>query len=326
MTRFLHIAISLVLLSVVTLPMTAEAQTYPAKPIRVVVGYPPGGGVDYTARLVSQRLSSELGQPIIVENRAGAGGTIGEEFVSRADPDGYTILYAVGSDLASRKFLTRKPTIDPLRDLTPVATVVGSVNCIVVGPSFPAKSFKELVESAKRNPGKLTYGTSGVQSYYYLIGELLKQNGMNMLHVPYKGNAPVVTALIGGEIDIALVNFAAVLPHLNSGKAKALAVLESRRYAGAPDVPTVSEELPAFKAPLSWFGFFGPPGLPQPIVERLNAEVAKALESPEVSSKIGAVHLNILITPPAQLRSFIMDTSDSFSKIIKSANIQPSDG
>lgn len=325
MNRIFHAAIWLVLLPVLILPAAAQAQPYPAKSIRIVIGYPPGGGVDFTGRLIAQRLGSVFGQPVIVENRPGAGASIAEDFVSKSEPDGYTLLYAVGSDTASRKFFTRKPTLDPLKDLTPIATVVGSVNCIAVSASHPAKSFKQLIELARRDQGKLTYGTSGIQSYYYLIGELLKQNGMNMLHVPYKGNAPVVTALVGGEIDIALVNLASVLPHLNSGKARALAVLEAKRYPGAPEVPTVSEELPAFKAPPSWFGFFGPPGLPQPIVERLNAEVAKALESPEVRSKISGIHLNIFVTPPAQLRSFIMETAESFRKVVESAKIQPYD-
>ncbi len=325
MNRLFHAAIWLALLPVLHLPAAAQAQPYPAKPIRIIVGYPPGGGVDFTARLIAERLGSAFGQPVIVENRPGAGGSIGEAFVSKSEPDGYTLVYAVGSDAASRKFFTRKPTLDPLKDLTPVATVVGSVNCIAVRASHPAKSFKELIELARRNPGKLTYATSGVQSYYYLIGELLRQNGMDMLHVPYKGNAPVVTALVSGETDIALVNLAAILPHLNSGKARALAVLETKRYPGAPDVPTVSEELPAFKAPPSWFGFFGPPGLPQPIVERLNDEVAKALESPEVRSKIAGIHLNILVTPPSQLRSFVMETTESFRKVVESAKIQPYD-
>jgi tripartite-type tricarboxylate transporter receptor subunit TctC len=329
MTRFSRLAVSMLLVQAlgmsVFVPATAHAQSYPAKPVRLIISYPPGGGLDQTGRMVAQQLSASLGQPVVVENRAGAGGTIAEDFVSKAEPDGYTILYTVGSDMASRKFLTRKPTLDPLKDLTPVATAIGSVNIVLVNAAQPAKTFKQLVDFAKRNPGKLSYGTAGVQSYYYLIGELLNQNGMKMLHVPYKGNAPVVAALLGGEIDVALVNFAAALPLMKSGKGRALAVMESKRYAGEPDVPTVSEELPAFKAPLSWFGYFGPPGLPQPIVVKLNAEIARALDAPEVRTKIGEQYLNILQTPPDQLRPFIAETADLFGKIIKTANIKPFD-
>lgn len=325
MIRFSQIAMSILLLPVLYMAMPLEAQTYPVKTIRIIVGYAPGGGLDYTARLIAQRLSVSLGQPVIVENRPGAGGTIAEEYVSKSDPDGYTLIYTVGSDMASRKFLTRKPTLDPTKDLTPIATALGSVNIILVSASQPAKSFSELVDAAKRNPGKLTYGTAGVQSYYYLIGELLKQNGMNMLHVPYKGNAPVVAALVGGEIDVALVNFPAALPMLKSGKAKVLAVMESNRIAGEPDVPTVSEVLPGFKAPLSWFGFFGPPGMSQPVVERLNSEIGKTLEMPDIRGKISPLYLNIITMPPQQLRPFIMESSDLFGKIIKAANIKQFD-
>lgn len=327
-TKYMHRilqALSLVLAAALLAPAESQAQAYPSRVVKVVIPYPPGGGVDFTARLIGQRLSASLGQPFIVENRPGAGGSIAEDFVSKSEPDGYTLAYAVGSDLASRKFFTRKPTLDPLKDFTPIATAVGSVNCIAVAGSHPAKSFRELVEMTRRNPGKLTYGTSGVQSYYYLIGELLRQNGMDMLHVPYKGNAPVAVALVAGEIDVALINFAAVLPYLNSGKARALAVMEAKRYPGAPDLPTVSETLPDFKAPLSWFGFFGPPGLAQPIVETLNAEVAKALESPEVRDKVSGIHLNILITPAAQMRPLIVETADSFRRVVDSAKIQPYD-
>jgi tripartite-type tricarboxylate transporter receptor subunit TctC len=325
MKRWTSVVVALLMVATFGLPLPSQAQSYPNKPVRLIVSYPPGGGLDFTARLAAQHMNAGLGQPVVVENRAGAGGTIAEEFVSKAEPDGYTLLYTVGSDMASRKFLTRKPTLDPLKDLTPVASTIGSVNIILVGASQQARSVRQLVEFSKRNPGKLTYGTAGVQSYYYLIGELLKQNGLDMLHVPYKGNAPVVTALVTGEIDIGLVNFAAALPMLKSGKARALAVMEPKRFPGEPDVPTVSEDLPAFKAPLSWFGVFAPPGLPQPIVNRLNAEVGKALEVPEVRAKIQELYLNIITLPPEQLRPFIAESADLFGRIIKTANIKPFD-
>jgi tripartite-type tricarboxylate transporter receptor subunit TctC len=321
MTRFLPV----VLLSALGLSAPAHPQAYPAKPVRIIIGYAPGGGLDYTARLIAQHLGGTLGQTFVVENRPGAGGTIAEEFVSKSDPDGYTLIYTVGSDLAARKFLTRKPTLDPLKDFTPIAAAVGSVNTIVVRAALPAKSLKDLVDAARRNPGKLTYGTAGVQSYYYLIGELLKQNGMDMLHVPYKGNAPVVAALAAGEVDVGLVNFPAALPMLKSGKVRVLAVMESKRLADSPDLPTVSEVLPQFRAPLSWFGFFGPPGMPQPVVERLNGEITRALDAPEVRAKIAPLYLNIITMPTQQLRPFITDSAELFGKIIKAGNIPPFD-
>jgi tripartite-type tricarboxylate transporter receptor subunit TctC len=307
------------------LPPAAGAQAYPSKTVRIIVGYAPGGGLDYTARLMAQYLSGTLGQPVIVENRPGAGGTMAEEQVSKSDADGYTLIYTVGSDMAARKFLTRKPTLDPNKDLTPIATAIGSGNIILLNPSHPAKHLGQLVEFSKRNPGKLTYGTAGVQSYYYLIGELLKQNGLNMLHIPYKGNAPVVTALVAGEVDIGLVNFAAALPMIKAGKARVVAVLESKRFPSEPDVPTVAETLPAFKAPLSWFGYFGPPGMPQRIVDRLNGEINKGLDTPEMKAKITGLYLNIITLPPDQLRPFIAESADLFGKIIKTAGIKPFD-
>jgi tripartite-type tricarboxylate transporter receptor subunit TctC len=303
----------------------AQAQTYPSKPIRLVVPFPPGGAVDTTARLISSSVSASLGQPIIVENRPGAGGGIAEEFVSRAAPDGYTILYSVGSDMTTRKFLKKTPSLDPLKDFTPVATAASSVNCVVAGPASAAHSMKELVELVRRNPGKLTYGSSGISSFHHLMGEMLKQHGVDMVHVPYKGLAPAVTALVGGEIDVVLTNCGLAAPHVKDGRARMLAVLEPQRYAGAPDIPTVGEALPGFTPPLSWFGFFGPAELPQPIVAKLNGEIGRALASPEVNGKLRALYLNVIVTPPEQLRGFIASTSESFGQIVKGAGIQPVD-
>ena len=303
----------------------AQAQPYPSKPIRLVVPFPPGGAVDTTARLISSSVSASLGQPFVVENRPGAGGGIAEDFVARAAPDGYTLLYSVGSDMTTRKFLRKTPALDPLKDFTPLATAAGSVNCVVAGPSLPASSMKELVEHVRRNPGKVTYGSSGISSFHHLMGEMLKQHGVDMVHVPYKGLAPAVTALIGGEINVVLTNCGLAAPHAKDGKAKMLAVLEPQRYAGAPEIPTVGEVLPGFTPPMSWFGFFGPAEVPDPIVVKLNGEIGKALASPEVSAKLRYLYLNVIVTPPGELRGFIASTSDAFGRIVKAAGIQPVD-
>ena len=285
---------ALALIAALASPRAANAENYPAKPIRIIVGYPPGAGIDFTARLFADWLKAALGQPVVVENRAGAGGELAAEYVSRAEGDGYTLMYAVGSDLVWTKFLTRRPNVDPLKDLTPIATVISSVNCVAVNAALAIKSFKELVEFTKASPGKLTYGTSGIQSYYYLIGEALKQQGVDMLHVPYKGNAPVVSALLAREIDVALTTLASVAAHVESGTVRILAVMEPKRYSGAPDIPGISEVLPAFHAPLSWFGLFGPPGMPQPVVEKLHVEMSKALSSTEIRDKMIA-YANVII-------------------------------
>ena len=203
-------------------PAPVSAQDYPSRPIHIVVGYPPGVGVDFTARLFADWLQTASHQPAIVENRAGAGGEIAAEYVSHADPDGYTLFYAVGSDLEWTKFLSKKPVVDPLKDLTPIATVISSVDCVAVNAASPFKTFDDLAAFTTKNPGKLTYGTAGTLSYYYLMGQALKQEGVDMLHVPYKGNAPVLTALLGREVDVAPTTFGSIKPHVASGKLSGL--------------------------------------------------------------------------------------------------------
>jgi tripartite-type tricarboxylate transporter receptor subunit TctC len=302
-----------------------SAQDYPSRPIHIVVGYPPGAGVDFTARLFADRLQTAFGQPAIVENRSGAGGEIAAEYVSHADPDGYTLFYAVGSDLEWTKFLSKKPVVDPLKNLTPVATVISSVNCVAVNPASPFKTFNDLVAFAKQNPGKLTYGTAGTLSYYYLMGQALKQQGVDMLHVPYKGNAPVLSALLGREVDVALTTLGSIEPYVTSGKLRILAVMEPNRFAGAPDIPTIAETLPKFRAPLSWFGFFGPAGVPQPIVEKLNSEIAKALRSPAIDEKIKNLDLNVFPTETGAVRPLIAESTATFQHLIESMHIAPAD-
>jgi tripartite-type tricarboxylate transporter receptor subunit TctC len=309
----------------ITLPLTAKAQDYPAQPIRIIVGYPPGAGIDFTARLFADWLKTAFNRPVLVENRPGASGQLAAEYVSHAEPDGYTLVYAVGSDYTWTKFLSDQPTIDPLKDLTPIATAISSVNCIAVNAASPIKTLQDLVEFTKQNLGKLTYGTAGVQSYYYLIGQALKQQGVDMLHVPYKGTPPVVSALLSREIDVGLTTLASVAPHIANGNVRVLAVMEPNRYPGVPDVPAVSEVLPKFHAPLSWFGFFGPPGTPQPIVDKLHNEIGKALGDTEIRAKIKELNLTPFPTQSNEIRPLIIESTDTFAQFIKSMNIKAAD-
>ena len=304
-------------------PMISKAQDYPTQPIRIIVGYPPGAGIDFTARLFADWLTTAFDRPVFVENRPGASGQLAAEYVSRAEPDGYTLVYAVGSDLVWTKFLTNQPTIDPLKDLTPVATAISSVNCIAVNAASPIKTLQDLIEFTRKNPGKLTYGTAGVQSYYYLIGQALKQQGVDMLHVPYKGTPPVVSALLSREIDVGLTTLASVAPNVASGNVRVLAVMEPNRYPGIPNIPAISEALPKFHAPLSWFGFFGPPGMPQRITERLHSEIGKALKETEIEDKIKSLDLNAFPTQSSEIRPLILESTDTFAQFIKSMNIKP---
>jgi tripartite-type tricarboxylate transporter receptor subunit TctC len=184
---------------------------------------------------------------------------------------------------------------------------------------------KDLVEFTKQNPGKLTYGTAGVQSYYFLIGQALKQQGVDMLHVPYKGTPPVVSALLSREIDVGLTTLASVAPHIANGSVRVLAVMEPNRYPGAPDIPTVSETLPKFHAPVSWFGFFGPPALPQPITDKLHSEIGKALADKDIQDKIKGLNLNPFPTQAGEIRPLILESTDTFAQFIKSMNIKPAD-
>ena len=306
-------------------PVPAPAQDYPARPIRIIVGYPPGAGLDFTARLFAEWLKAALGQPTVVENRVGAGGEIAADYVSHAAPDGYTLMYAVGNDLVWTKFLTKRVAIDPLKDLTPIASVISSVNCVAVNAAHSLSSFKELIEFTRQNPGKLTYGTAGIQSYYYLIGEALRQQGVDMLHVPYKGTAPLVPALLGREIDVALTTVNSVASQVAGGNIRILAVMQPERYAQLPDVPAIRELLPSFNAPLSWFGFFGPPGMPAPVIEKLNAAIGGALQSAEIQDKIRGLALNVFATPANELRALILESTEAFERLIKTANIKPID-
>lgn len=295
-------------------------QAYPAKPVHIVVPYAPGGAIDLTARLYLQRLSSALGQPVLVDNRPGAAGKLGAEVVSRTDPDGYTILYTVGGELTI--WQSKPGTPDAVRNLTPIASAVTSVGCIAARADLPIQSVGELIEYVKRNPGKLTYGSSGIGSFQHLMGERLKQQGINLLHVPFKGVAPAMTALVAGQIDLAITNLATGLPQSRQGKVKILALTQSSRFEGTPNIPAMNEAMPGFEMPVPWYGFFGPPNLPRPIVSRLNAEIAKSLEAPEVKNRLTELSMMAIITNPEQFSTLVRDTGGIFQKIIKEANIQ----
>ena len=317
--------LALTLAALTAAPAPEAAQDFPVKPIRIIVGYPPGAGLDFTARLFAEWLKATLGQPAVVENQVGAGGKIAAEYVSHAAPDGYTLLYGVGSDLVWTRFLTKRQAIDPLTDLTPIASVISSVNCVAVNADHALRSFKQLIEFTRQNPGKLTYGTAGIQSYYYLIGEALRQGGLDMLHVPYKGTAPLVPALLGREIDLALTTVNSVAPQVAAGSVRILAVMQPQRHAQLPDIPAIKELLPAFNAPLSWFGFFGPPGMPAAVIEKLNAAIGDALQSAQVRDKITGLDLNVFATPANELRPLILESTEAFEQLIKTANSKPID-
>src|SRR5436190_14233270 len=262
----------------------AHAQSYPSRPIRSIMTV--AGGADVVARLVAQGLTASLGQPVVVETQSGAGGAIGAEAVARAAPDGHTIMLTSASALVMNRFLSKSARLDPLRDFTPITKAFETVALVVTSPAFPVNSMRELIEYARRHPGNLSYGTSGIGTTHHLAGESIRLlTGIDWVHVPYKGGPPVITDLIAGEIQVGFSILATAAPFLASGKIRALAVNGAKRYHVIPNVPTVAEQLPGYEAPSTWGGYFGPAGMPQAIVNRLHDEIVRILGSPVARPK-----------------------------------------
>ena len=304
------------------LPIAALAQAYPAKPIRNIIAL--GGGAEVLARLVAQRAGDALGQPIVVETQSAAGGSIGAQMVARSAPDGYTFLYAATNSQIWHVFLAKTTPYDPVKDFTPITKIGEALLCVVASNAFEANSMKEMIDYARRYPGKLSYGTSGVGTTHHLSGELIKQvTGVDMVHIPYKGGAQVLTDVVGGRISVAFSILATADPLLKSGKIKLLAVNNARRSPLLPNVPTIAEQIPGYESPPGWMGYFGPPGLPQPILRRLNTELVKALNHPEVRAKSDEMGFVIGSSTPEELAAQVRHDLDLAGKIIKAAGIQP---
>src|SRR5712691_2011813 len=267
-------------------PGNAHAQAPSSRPLKIVVPFPPGNGTDMLARLMAPKMTQALGQPVVVENRGGANGMIGAEAVARAAPDGTTILFTSPSTHVTSIFLSKNLPYDPVRDFTPITAAVEPVTVMIVNPSVPASSVKELIAYAKAHPGKLDYSSPGIGAVFHMSGELFKLGaGVDIVHVPYKGASPALAGVIAGEVSIGFNSLASVLPHMRSGKLRVLAVLEAKRYPGLPDVPSIAETLPGFEKPASWFGLFGPAGLPAQTLARLHGELVASLKDPDVHSK-----------------------------------------
>lgn len=298
--------------------LSAFAQPFPSKPVRLIVPFPPGGAVDYYARALQNRLQETLGQPILIENRSGAGGMVGADLVVKAAPDGYTLLVGNIASLAMNVGLYSKMTYDPRKDLTPIIRTVAVNYVMTVHPSVPARSVKELIDHAKANPGKLSYGSAGSGSAPHLATELLKQRaGIDMLHVPFKGGGPMVADLLGGQIHIVIADQANLMPHVKAGKLRALAVGTLERSASYPDIPTIAESgFPGFEA-RAWQGIAGPANLPADIVTQLNAAFAKAMAFPEVHQRLLDGGLDPITGTPEDFAAFIRNEIDKWAKVAK---------
>lgn len=294
------------------------AQNYPVKPVRVVVPAPPGG-VDTVARVIVQKLSESLGQPFVVENRPGASGTIGAAFVAKAAPDGYTLMFYASVHILSG-FLFKELPYDPIKDFTPITEVGSSALIVAVHPSVAASDLKELVKLSASK--RLNWAAASYGSADHLTAETLKLRlGMNLVIVPYKGFGPAVTDLVAGQVDAMTIPMVAALSPIRSGRLKAIAITGSRRNPGLPALPTVAESgLPGFEI-LTWYGIWGPRGLPKEIAEKIQAETAKAIGSEEVRRRLPADSFDLVATPPAEFARYIGEEAARYSKIIKDAHI-----
>jgi tripartite-type tricarboxylate transporter receptor subunit TctC len=311
------------IIAAATMPLAAFAQTYPDRPMRMVVPYPPGAAADMIARLVAQKLSESMGHNVIVDNRAGASGAIGSDFVAKAAPDGYT--FQIGNDAthAGNFSMSKNPPYDPVRDFTPIVGAVANIIALGAHPSVPAANMTELIEYAKKNPGKLAYGSSGTASPHHLAGVLLAQRaGIDIVHVPYKGGGPAVQDTLGGQLPLVFSSLVTITPHFKSGRIRALGMAELKRHAGAPDLPAIAETLPGFVMS-SWLGFFAPAKLPAPILARLNAEMTKALNAPDVRTKLESGGLIVTATSSADFAAQVKADVEERGRLLKAAGVQP---
>ncbi len=301
----------------------AAAQAWPAKPIRLMVPFPPGGSTDIVARIVAQKLGEKLGQPIVIENRGGAGGTIGTALIAKSAPDGYNLAVASTSTHVVAPGVYAKLDYDPVKDFAPVGLMAISPYLLVVNPSVPAKSVQELVALAKKQPGKLNYASAGVGSTTQLAMEMLKSaSGTFMLHIPYNGNGPAGTAVVGGQVEILFGSLPALLGHAKGGRLRALAVGTPKRSPSLPDVPTVAESgYPGFDASL-WLAIVAPAGTPQAIIDRVNREIASIVSAADTREAFDKAGTEPLTGTPADLAAMIRDGVPKYAQIIKRAGVK----
>jgi tripartite-type tricarboxylate transporter receptor subunit TctC len=317
---FLHLATGAAALPVVS--QIARAQTYPSQPVRIIVGFAAGGPNDILARLIGQWLSERLGQPFVIENRPGAGSNIATEAVVRAPPDGYTLLL-VGSPNAINATLYDKLNFNFIRDIAPVASIIRGALVMVVHPSVPAKTVPELIVYAKANPGKLSYGSGGVGGITHITAELFKMmTGVNMVHVPYRGVAPALTDLLGGQVQVLFANPAQSIPYIKAGKLRALAITTATRSEALPDIPTVGEFVTGYEAS-SIFGFGAPKNTPAETIDKLNKEINAGLADPKIKARLADLDGTVLVGSPADFGKLIMEETEKWGKVIRAADIKP---
>jgi len=300
----------------------AGAQTYPSRPIRIIIGYTPAGSADITARLMGQWLSERLGQTVVIENRPGAGTNLATEAVVRAPADGYTLLLVAPAN-AINATLFEKLNHNYLRDIAPVAGINRFPNVMEVNPSVPVKTVPEFIAYAKANAGKLSMASSGAGSTIHMSGELFKMmTGINMTHVPYRGSAPALTDMISGQVQVMFDNIPTSIEHIRAGKLRALAVTGSTRSELLPDIPTVADYIPGYEAS-AWYGLGAPRGTPPEIIEKLNTTVNAILADPAVKKKFADMGATLIMSSPAEFGKYVADETEKWGKVIKFSGAKP---
>ena len=312
------------LIGLVMLTQSAPVQGQSAArgPLTLVVPYPAGGSTDQVARLLIDALGAELGQPVVIDNRGGSAGNVGAAHVARSTPDGSTVLLATNAVMTMNPFMFKSINFDPVKDFTAISSVTQGVIGIAVNAELPIHSIKDLVEYAKKNPGKVTFGTPGTGSPQHVTGELLNQRGgVKMIHVPYRGGGPMMSDLIGGHINVGIIVLSAILPQLESKKIRLIAIAEKSRFVGALDTPTAAETFPGFEVS-AWFGLFGPAGMPPAVVSSLNLAIGKVLNTPEIRKKLEDLAIPPSPGAPEQLAQVVKTDLDRWGRLFSEVGLK----
>jgi tripartite-type tricarboxylate transporter receptor subunit TctC len=318
--RLLHVGL---LVAAGLAPFAALSQSYPSRPIRIIIPFPPGNTVDIMARLIAPKMTERLRQNVIVDNRAGASGQLGLELGAHAPPDGYTLIGGQGGNLVVAPHTYKKLPYDPIKDFAPIALSTTNYLGLVINPSVPFKTVKDLVVYAKAHPGKVTFASNGEGGFPHMTIELLRtMAGFTYLHVPYKGSAEIATQLIGGHVDAAIDGITGMTPHIRSGKLRLLGVTNPTRVPQFPDVPAIAESVPGYDS-RGWFGFLAPAGTPREIVNLLNQEINRAIALPDVKDKLINAGLIIVTEPPEFFVTTLKSDYDKYGKLIRDIGFQP---
>jgi tripartite-type tricarboxylate transporter receptor subunit TctC len=318
----MRFARSIALTAAAFFAFAAHAQTYPSKPVRIIVPFSPGGATDIVTRILAQKLTEAWGQQVVADNRAGASGNIGAELAAKAPPDGYTLFMTSGSIVAANQHMFKKLNWNPERDLVAITNVASGPQIIAIHPSFPAKNVKELIAVAKAKPGAITFGSAGVGTQTHLAAEnFIHSAGINVIHVPYKGEGPAIVDLVAGQIIFVTPNLSAAIGFVQQGRLRALGVTSRKRSSQLPDVPAIAETLPGFEN-LGWFGLMAPAGTPAAVIEKVYRDTAKALEGADLRKRFDDIGMSPVGNPPAEFAKAIKEESVRWARIIRERKLE----